>query len=246
MRWRSLFWLCVSMLCFIGAVYFWRLGDQWAAEKAAARARAQQPKQQPAQAKPATHHAQPFALLSQPGALNSPGTTSTNPPRADWLKHRLSNTSQKPSALARNNHAVLLENALLDTSLPGKLPIPDSLRSKGDPGTYIVQSRQPLDNAFRAALKAAGATIVGFVPNNAYLVRASAEVAAQLEANPATQAVLPFEPYYKLKPSLLAFAVEQQPLPANAMVSVLVFPDAVDATVRQVQDLGAQVVGQDR
>ncbi|HEV2210049.1 MAG TPA: LamG-like jellyroll fold domain-containing protein [Verrucomicrobiae bacterium] len=246
MRWRSLFWLCVSMLCFIGAVYFWRLGDQWAAEKAASRTRAQHPKQEPAQAKPASHHAQPFALLSQPGAPNFTDTTSTNAPRAGWLKHRLSNTSQKVSALVRNNHAILLENALLDTSLPGKLPIPDALRSKGDPGTYIVQSRQPLDNAFRGALKAAGASIVGFVPNNAYLVRASAEVAGQLEANPTTQAVLPFEPYYKLKPSLLAFAVEQQPLPANAMVNVLVFPDAVDATVAQVQDLGAQVVAQDR
>ena len=37
MRWRAWIWLCVSLTCFCGAAYFWRLADEWEAQKAAAR-----------------------------------------------------------------------------------------------------------------------------------------------------------------------------------------------------------------
>ena len=105
--------------------------------------------------------------------------------------------------LLRNDKAILLENALLDTTQPNTLAIPAHLRAQGDPGSYIVQARDPLDAAFRALLKDAGATIVSYVPNNAYLVRASAAVAQELAAQPQTGSVQPYEPYYKLKASLL-------------------------------------------
>ena len=75
-------------------------------------------------------------------------------------------------------------------------------------------------------LQAAGATIVSYIPNNAFLVRASAAVAQQLSADPQTQAVLPYEPYYKLKPSLLKLAVAQAPLPDDSALNVLLFADA--------------------
>jgi hypothetical protein len=55
-------------------------------------------------------------------------------------------------------------------------------------------------------LKAAGATIVAYVPNNAYLVQATAAVAQELATQADTQSVLPYEPYYKLKASLLGMA----------------------------------------
>ena len=61
-----------------------------------------------------------------------------------------------------------------------------------------MQARGRIDDAFRAALKDAGAEIISYIPNNAYLVRASSGVAQNLGAGPA-QSVLPFEPYYKLK-----------------------------------------------
>ena len=73
--------------------------------------------------------------------------------------------------LTGDRHAILLENAFIDTSVPLKLSIPAHLRSQGDPGAYIVQARGPIDNAFRALLAAAGAQIVSYIPNDAYLVR---------------------------------------------------------------------------
>ena len=119
------------------------------------------------------------------------------------------------------------------------LSIPKKLQSPGDPGAYIVQARGPIDNAFRAMLARSGAQIVSYIPNNAYLVRAPAGVANGLAGNPLTQAVIPYEPYYKMSvvdardgwtknvsaapmetnraagPSLLALAVKQAPLPAG-------------------------------
>ena len=211
MRKRPLAWLLLSVLCFAAAFYFWRLGDRWAANKAA-------PAAQPAHPSPATRTrsaAAPIRLLSQAGNLNSP-------PSADSVKNqaasrtnrvplRFNNTTATIGELQHSDRAILLENALLDTSR-GAPTIPDHLRAQGDPGSYIVQSRGPVTDAFRSLLGAAGATIVSYIPNNAYLVRASQAVAQQLQAAPQMQAVLPYEPAYKLSPSLLKLAAAQRPI----------------------------------
>ena len=245
MRPRPLAWLLLSVLCFGGAFYFWRLGDRWAAK--------QTPASTPqAHAPSLTHHASrvapapPLQLLSQAGTLNSPPETEPDTQHAtrntNRFALRLSNTTTPMAQLQRNDRALLLENALLDTTRP--VPsIPDHLRAKGDPGSYLVQSRGPINDAFRALLQAAGATVVSYIPNNAYLVRASTAVAQQLKSAPQTQAVMPYEPYYKLKPSLLKLAVAQDPLPGNAVLNVLLFADARQATRAALQELGARVLG---
>jgi subtilisin-like proprotein convertase family protein len=249
MRWRAWIWLCVSLACFLGAAYFWRLADEWEAQKAANRP--QQKTNSPAvdTPKPPTHaQLLPNPILSSPGNLNYQpplAAARTNRPASPFA-YRLSNTTRTIGELARNEHSILLQNALFDTTRSNSLPIPDSLRAQKDPGAYIVQSRGPLDDSFRSALKAAGATVVTYIPNNAYLVRASDSVAQQLQANPQTQAVLPYEPYYKLKPSLLQLAVEQRPLPDGAALNLLLFADARQEVLDQLQKLGLSVLNEDR
>ncbi|HWI58820.1 MAG TPA: S8 family serine peptidase, partial [Bacillota bacterium] len=241
MRRRPLLWLSVSILCFVAAFYSWRLGDKWAAQKAAA--------SHPAgtnQAKPGDSATNPVAsrLQGTPVAPLNRGALTNSP--ANRLAYRLSNTTNKVGQLARNPKAILLENALLDTAQSTQLPIPNHLRAQGDPGTYIVQSRQPLDNAFRSLLQQAGANIVAYIPNNAYLVRASQGVAQSLAARPQIQTVLPYEPYYKLKASLLQLAVEQKPLADSTALNLLLFADAREATLKSLEQLGAQVVSEER
>jgi subtilisin-like proprotein convertase family protein len=224
-------------MLFAGAFYFWRLGDKWAARRVAP---------------PVTHHASritppsPILLLSQAGTLNvpppEPFATQNATPHTNRFALRLSNTSTPLRQLQRSNQAILLENALLDTTQPAPA-IPDHLRAQGDPGSYLVQARGPIDNAFRSLLQAAGAVIVSYIPNNAYLVRASAAAAQQLSADPQTQAVLPYEPYYKLKPSLLKLAVAQNPLPDDSALNVLVFDDARETVRADLEKLGARIVG---
>jgi subtilisin-like proprotein convertase family protein len=248
MRWRSWIWFVVSVACFCGAFYFWRLGDRWAAEKEARSVGSQTNLNVvPATKSPGHTEILPLKLLSRPGNLNyHPTAVATSTNRPSPTAYRLSNTSRPLRELMRSETAILLQNALIETAVSNRVPIPDFLRVKGDPGSYIVQSRGPLDNNFRSALKSAGATIVEYIPNNAYLVRASEASAQQLQANPQTQAVLPYEPYYKLKPSLLSLAVQQRTLPEDAALNLLLFADARGSVLGQLQQLGANVLSEDR
>src|SRR5206468_974665 len=68
----------------------------------------------------------------------------------------------------------------------------------------------------------------------------------QLAEQPETQTVLPYEPYFKLKPALLELAINQKPLPGNTTLNLLVFPDAREATMGELKEIGAEVVGEDR
>jgi subtilisin-like proprotein convertase family protein len=157
---------------------------------------------------------------------------------------RLTNTAQSIGQLVRNPRAILLENALLDTIGNLALALPEQLQSPGDAGAYIVQSRTTLDNGFRHALSKAGATIISYIPNNAYLVRASTAIIQELQTNPQVVAALPYEPYFKLKPALLKLAVEQTPLPEQTDLNVLLFADAQDGTVASLQQLGAKLLSE--
>ncbi len=198
-----------------------------------------------------THHGpQGTPAPAVGGTLNLPPATEPATNYAARVTNRfalrLSNSTASLGQLQQSDTGILLENALLDTAQPVPA-IPAHLRAQGDPGTYIVQSRGPLNDAFRALLQSAGATMVSYIPNNAYLVRATQAAAEQLRAAPQAQAVLAHEPYYKLKPSLLELAVAQSPLPADSALNVLLFADASEPTQAALRELGAEIVsGPDR
>ncbi|MSU58758.1 MAG: hypothetical protein EXS35_11410 [Pedosphaera sp.] len=255
MRPRPILWFVISLLCLVGAVYFWRLGDRWAATKKAARDAAVAP------AKPATNSRRAVtpaaspqaALLSQPllTTMALAATVSAPPPptpKPDKFANRLRNTTKSVDELLGDDRAILLENALLDTRESTTLSVPAHLsRPVGsDPGAYIVQARGLIGDAFRAKLRDAGATVVAYIPNNAYLVRASAETAQQLGADAATEAVLPYEPYFKIKSSLLKSAIEREPMPADAGLNLLLFADRVAATKAELKKLGAEIFAEER
>jgi hypothetical protein len=142
----------------------------------------------------------------------------------DKFKWRLANTEAPIDDLIRNDHAVLLRNALIDTRRPLDLAIPESLKSSADPGSYVVQSRRAVTRDFRARIEAAGGRIVSYIPNNAFLVVAAEPAAGALAALADVQAVVPFEPYYKLDPGLLKPLLEGESIPNDAVLNVAGFP----------------------
>ena len=185
-------------------------------------------------------------LLHTPAALASAQVNSTAAPaRPKPDQYRLRNTTESLAKLQHNPRAILLGNAFIDTAKGGKLEIPDTLRAPADHGTYIVQARGENDAAFRAALAAAGATLVpnSYIPNHAFVVRLADASAPALAGNPNVAAVLPYEPYYKLDPSLINPAVQQQPLPTGLGLKLAVFPDALDATLVSLAKLEVKVIG---
>jgi subtilisin-like proprotein convertase family protein/sugar lactone lactonase YvrE len=184
------------------------------------------------------------AVAPESTGKNSAATTNR-------LAYRLSNVPNANlpavyAALTRAPHAVLLENALVDTDAKIDFTIPKHLQTQGDPGAYIVQARGQVDPAFRSLLTASGAQEISYIPNNALLVRLTADTANSLKANPLVQAVLPYEPYYKVQATLLGAAVAQKPLYIGQMLTLGLFADTAAATVAAIEKMGGVVVARDR
>src|SRR3954451_7250367 len=161
MRLKTRTWFIISVLCFLGAAYFWRLGDERAARNG-------QPGTDPlTQTNSAASGAQPKATNAA-SLTNSPQTTAA---LSNQFPYLLSNSSKSLEQLMESDTALLLQNALFDTSEPMNVSVPPHLRSDGKTGSYVVQARGGITDSFRKELTNAGAKVVAYVPHNAYLVQ---------------------------------------------------------------------------
>jgi subtilisin family serine protease len=159
----------------------------------------------------------------------------------------LANSVKSLDELIRSDKTVLLENALFDTEQPLRLDIPAELRAGPHPGAYIIQCRGPINAAFRKRLIEAGASIVSYIPNNALLIRVSDAGMNWLAADPQTQAVLPYEPLFKLKSPLLEVALDPNlgNAPAALTLNVLLFgPDTAKAR-GSIGPLAIEILGEE-
>ena len=186
------------------------------------------------------------AVITPPTNSVPVHTANTSVPGTNKFSLRLANTTNSIGELERHKHAILLENAFIDTDLNQNLQIPTHLHHTDDPGAYIVQARRSADAEFRSLLSWAGAQVISYIPNNAYLVRISASGAGSLAGSPLVQAVLPYEPYYKVQTSLLQLAVDQKPLPGGTVLTLGLFANTAAATEAQIESMGGTVVGRDR
>ena len=228
MRLKPNFWWFVSLLFFMAAVWFWHLGERRAASRGGAGVLRRS------------------LSVGSVGSVGSGGVAGTAPVAAvAGRSYRLSNTTETLEELRRNTHAILLRNALIDTSVRADLAIPEALRAHGAAGSYLVQSDRSLDKGFYAALKRDGAEFVSYIPNNAALVRASEEGARTLMADRTFQAVLAYQPYFKLDGSLLPGAVNGEAL-TNTHLRVTVLPGQDDAAEQALAGLGAQVTDREQ
>jgi hypothetical protein len=126
------------------------------------------------------------------------------------------------------------------------LAIPAHLQASGEHDSYLVQARGAVDKAFRDSLESAGARIVAYVPNNAFLVRASSAQVSQLRALSRVQAVADYHPYYKLDSFLLSYAVEQRPLPADVRLNVVLYPGERATAESSLAAMGVVTLGEDK
>ncbi|HSH96536.1 MAG TPA: S8 family serine peptidase, partial [Roseimicrobium sp.] len=159
---------------------------------------------------------------------------------------RLRNTAKPIAELIRDNRAILLENALIDSRVPGGVAVPQRLKSAGTPGAYIVQARSKIDLAFKRQIEAAGGVVVSYIPNNAYLVKMDDAGYQRLSANGAVQSVYAYEPYYKLDSYLLTSLTSETIAPKQETVRVTLFAGGEQAGIDAIQQANGQVVGRDR
>lgn len=158
------------------------------------------------------------------GMRPSPGDTNF-----PW---RARNTTKTVDQLARDPHALLLRNALIDTASGQPLPVPAGLVAAAEPGFHIVQSVRPPDVAFRQKIEDAGLKIVSYIPNNAFLVQGSDESVQRLALDPDVAAIPPWHPAFKLDPALLARVIDDQPLDfGDRLMISITDPAAMDRLV---------------
>ena len=102
---------------------------------------------------------------------------------------------------------VLLKRGQIDTTGPEPL-IPSDLRQPSSliHSLHLVQLAGPPDRRSMQAIKATGAKVVSYVPNNTYLVWASSSEIARLKALRARGEIVqwesPFHPAYKIHPMI--------------------------------------------
>lgn len=220
MRLKPRTWFLISVALFVAGAWMWH----YAESVSLSRHNAETPK--------------PSSALKPP-LIKTSATVA-----AKRKTYRVSNTHKTFAQLLHNDHAIILRNALIDTARPLSLDIPSQLRSKGVPGSYIVQFDRPLNQEFYDSVKKDGGQFVTYIPNNAALVKANPAQAEELQADPVFQAVIPFEPYYKLDGALLPGAVDG--LPQTNLLSVTTFPGERDTALAALTDLGAKLVGEDQ
>ena len=126
-----------------------------------------------------------------------------------------------PVAPRDDQNMLMLNGYVLDTSNPQPLSreLPADLRQTRmaqaragryapEQGLYVVQFVGPIQDGWLRQLQATGADIIGYVPNNAYVVRTdrrSAALLAQMkEQAPHVQWVGDYEPAFRLSPELRA------------------------------------------
>ena len=180
----------------------------------------------------------PFTILS----TNNVQAAAAERAKAIQTGYRLSNTTKTIGELVNDRHAILLANALIDTGAKLNLAIPKQLQARGEPGAYIVQANGPIDNAFRAMLAAAGAQIVSYIPNNAYLVTLAKSGADELASGGFP--VVPYEPYYKVSASLLPWVGKS--LPPDATLNVELFPGSEQTAIPAIEAAGGKVLSQEQ
>ncbi|MFN8177175.1 MAG: S8 family serine peptidase [bacterium] len=89
----------------------------------------------------------------------------------------------------------------VDAGVPGGTPA-RALSEGTAVATWIVPFDGPADSAARDAIEAAGGRVVGFVPSNAYLVRADVDEARAMGAAAAIRRVDYYRPEWKVAPEL--------------------------------------------
>ena len=122
--------------------------------------------------------------------------------RIHWLACVLVLSVGQGSTLAAGPHLELKIGKFDPTS--GRPPLSESLRLQAEPesGIFIVQLRRAIVPADLSRLRALGAQTLGFVPEQAYLVRLPAGAAAAIRALPEVRWVGAVEPGWKIAPDL--------------------------------------------
>jgi len=153
--------------------------------------------------------------------------------------------------IAINDYVLDTSNGKVQLSrTPGDLrqtAMADSLIGNGNAGKglYIVQFIGPVKDEWLESLRATGARIVTYLPENAYVVEAGRKAALgipNLRGNDFVQYVGDYEPTFRLSPTLQSIRNLNQKGDVPITVQVVDGPDA-PATIKRLREMATEFVG---
>ena len=192
----------------------------------------------------AVHVASPAQKSPSPKWIktSSLDVTAATPHRDAKFPWRLRNTDRSLNDLAHSDRAMLLRNALIDTKSGEALPVPTKLRAADEPGFFLVQASHAPDAQFFKLLDAVSARVVTYIPNNAYLVEARRDSMDSLSESPLVAALMPYEPYMKLTPSLIPAAIGKD----TTVQQIVVNTTAPETTKADIANMGGKLIAMDQ
>lgn len=110
-------------------------------------------------------------------------------------------------------------------------------------GYYLVQLTGPPTDARKRAIESAGADLIAYMPDEAYIVRATAEVRDALLATDAVSWTGLYHPAYKLSPTIGTHEFVHPDRAGDSFLTLMVRVfDDMDATADAIEALGARVL----
>lgn len=140
-----------------------------------------------------------------------------------------------------DNYTILLQHGSVDTRI-GEANTPKDLSieaySAGELGYYIIQFDNLILPEWATQLESEGVEILGYIPNNAYLIRTILNITT-LEALDHVQWIGIYQPAYRVAPEL----IESQTDTETLIVTIITFPGvSLDQLVAQLKSWGGQVL----
>lgn len=191
-------------------------------------------------------------LMSSTMTLGSSGTADAVGDVGRPRSHQMATSSEPPSASAsdavpEDTDPILLRAETINTSRQPTLDKPkiqSGLRVMGldsrDPAYYLVQFQGPVREEWKTAVRKAGGTLFGFIPNHAFIVRMNVTTAERIAALPEIAWVGLYQPFYKVAPRLAATA---QDASKPIVVTIMTFePSDVEDVITAIGELGGQAV----
>ena len=155
---------------------------------------------------------------------------------------RLANSELNLDQMIKSDSGIILENALIDTDREIDLEIPEHLKSQGRVGAYIIQFSKNITIEEYELIAELQGEVISYIPNNALLVSGEAQHLEGGEGRESIKSVIPWEPYFKLKETLLGKAIEQEPLGENQWLYLTGFPGKEYAMRELIESHNAHII----
>ncbi|MGC8887179.1 MAG: S8 family serine peptidase [Verrucomicrobiia bacterium] len=238
MRDNPRMWALMSLLLFIAGSVCWQIGDWQERQKL-------KQSQQLMTNEPTILTSKVGLVLTNSQSVEAAGVSEKDQKLfgSEAIPYRLSNSDKSLAELVRSPSTLLLQNAIIDTANGRALPIP-SLLQNTNTRSFIVQARGAMNDTIRNGLKMAKATIVSYIPNNAYLVRANSSDPKILAQIPGVQAVVAYEPYFKLSGELIELVNRTDQKEDSLTVHVLGYKGEGERLKDELKSLGARFLAE--